>query len=68
MREVYRGNGFIVSTNDCGEIFVALETSPDETLRFSRTASKFQIMLSYFTTCFKLIPHNYQTLMFELDN
>lgn len=64
MREVYRGNGFVIRTHDCGEIFVSREDFPDENIRLSTLGAK-SFNLSYGSTNLTMIPTDYKQLRFS---
>lgn len=64
MREIYRGNGFVITTNDSGEIFVALEDRPSEALRISGRRSS--MTTSYSNTGIIIMPSGSKMLSFVL--
>lgn len=63
MREIYRGNGFVVTTNDSGEIFVAVEGWPHDYIRLG--SSLMAITVSYGNTHLELIPTGHKSMEFR---
>jgi hypothetical protein len=64
---VYQGNGFVVETNDSGEIFVRLASWASPQLRLATTGRDNEIVLSYLNQPVKMTPTGYKTLSFETN-
>lgn len=66
MREIYRGNGFIIETNDSDEIFVRADRlNADVTLRISRHDSSDRLEVSYLNQATEMVPTDYKVIQFR---
>lgn len=65
MREIYRGNGFVITTNDCDEIFISSEALSPESLRISGRWNRTEIHVSYLNTQLEMIPISAKTVAFK---
>lgn len=64
MREVYRGNGFVIRTNDSGELFLSRSDNASPPLRISSNRDN-EIVVSYLNTGITMMPLAYQTITFK---